>query len=205
MGVFIAINRHYARVRREVDSFAMPRRTTWKHTFVVPVSSLNSISLAALDYARSLTSNVTAVHIVEGEETEEAERFNAEWQRVLPNTDISLVIIESPYRSLIGPLLSYVDALDRQYTDDTITIILPEFLPRSPWEYLLHNQSALRLKAALLFRPNTVVVDMPYHLGRKSAEEAAALQRSPLMSFPWAAILLAATVLAILYFVFLSN
>jgi amino acid transporter len=200
MAVFLAINRHYARVRREVHEFSLPRRTTWKHTFVVPVSSLNSISLSALDYARSLTDNVTAVHIVEGEETEEAEHFNAEWQSLLPNTDISLVIIESPYRSLIGPLLSYVDALDRQHTDDTITIVLPEFLPRSPWEYLLHNQSALRLKASLLFRPNTVVVDMPYHLGRKSAEDAAALQRSPLMSFPWVAILLAAALIALLYF-----
>ena len=90
-------------------------------------------------------------------------------------------------------------------SDDTITIVLPEFLPRSPWEYLLHNQSALRLKAALLFRPNTVVADMPYHLGRKSAQDAAALQRSPLMSLPWAGILLAAVILAVLYFAFLSQ
>jgi amino acid transporter len=204
MGIFLAINRHYARVAREIRAVAMPRRTTWKHTFIVPVSSLNSISLSALDYARSLSSSVTAVHIVEGEETEEAERFHEEWRKVLPNSDISLVIIESPYRSLIGPLLSYVDALDRQYADDTITIVLPEFLPRSPWEYLLHNQSALRLKAALLFRPNTVVADMPYHLGRESAESAAALHRSPLLSLPWAAILLAAIIIAILYFAFLS-
>ena len=61
----------------------------------------------------------------------------------IPTDDIQLVIIESPYRSLIGPLLSYIDALDRQSPDDTVTIVLPEFLPASPWEYLLHNQSAL--------------------------------------------------------------
>lgn len=197
MGIFVAINRHYRRVAQEVAALNMPRKQVYKHTFVVPLSSLNSVSLRALDYARSLSSNVTAVHIVEGEEPEEAEQFNRAWREKMGETDINLVIIESPYRSLIGPLLAYVDALDRQHTDDTITIVLPEFLPARWWEYLLHNQSALRLKAALLFRPNTVVADVPYHLGQSVGGP-----QTFFSSFPWGAIIMLGLVLTLLYFLF---
>lgn len=204
IGIFLAINRHYRRVAQEVSSIVIPRRKEFKHTFVVPLSSLNSVSLEALDYARSLSSNVTAVHIVEGEDAEEAEQFHAEWREQMGDTDINLVIIESPYRSLIGPLLSYIDALDRQYTDDTITIVLPEFLPAKPWEYLLHNQSALRLKAALLFRPNTVVADVPYHLGRNSLTKGG-VPASLATGFPWAAIIVLGIILSLLYYFFVAS
>lgn len=205
MLIFMAINRHYRRVQQEVAAAVIPRRKVYKHTFIVPVSSLNSVSLGALDYARSLSTNVTAVHIVEGEDTEEAERFNREWREEMGETDINLAIIESPYRSLIGPLLSYIDALDQQYSDDTITIVLPEFLPAKPWEYLLHNQSALRLKAALLFRPNTVVVDVPYLLGRNRAAHPGRFGPSMLAEFPWASIVILGLLLGLLYYFFIAR
>jgi hypothetical protein len=146
---------------------------------------------------------VTAIHISEGEDPEEAQRFNQQWKEHFPDSDIKLIIIESPYRSLIGPLLSYIDALGQQYADDIITIVLPETLPAKPWEYLLHNQSALRLKAALLFRPNTVVVDVPYLLGRGRGIGAAAgaATSSPMAAIPWGMILaLAAIAFAVYYF-----
>ena len=76
---------------------------------------------------------------------------------------IPLAIVESPYRVLIAPLLAYLDALDRQDPGRTTTVVLSEFVPRHLWEYPLHNQSALRLKLRLFFRPNTAVVDVPYH------------------------------------------
>ena len=200
MGLFLAINRHYARVAAEVEAAPVPTQPkSYKHTFIVPVASLNAVSMSALAYARSLSKNVAAVHISEGEDPEEAQQFNEEWKRLYPDTDINLVIIESPYRSLIGPLLAYIDALDAQWGDDTITIVLPETIPAKPWEYLLHNQSALRLKAALLFRPNTVVADVPYLLGRDST--GAVRNRSALASVPWGTILfLLAVVAALLYF-----
>lgn len=81
-------------------------------------------------------------------------------------TTIPLVIIESPYRSLVGPLLTYLDEIDKQRPDDTLTVVLPEYVPRHWWEQILHNQTALRIKAALLFRPGTVVISVPYHLSR---------------------------------------
>lgn len=198
MAFFLSINRHYKRVAQEVLELDLPRRKEYKHTFVVPLSSLNSVSLSALDYARSLSTNVTAVHIVEGEDVEEAEHFNKMWREKMGETDINLVIIESPYRSLIGPLLAYVDALDRQHSDDTITIVLPEFLPAKWWEYLLHNQSALRLKAALLFRPNTVVADVPYLLGRGNTRP-----QSFAASFPWGTLIMLGILVALIYYFFL--
>jgi hypothetical protein len=201
IALFLAINRHYARVSKEVTAVEVVSPATYKHTFIVPVSSLNQVSLAALAYARSLNKNVTAVHIVEGEDVEEAERFRQEWDRLLPDSDINLVIIESPYRSLIGPLLHYIDARDRQIPDDTITIVLPEVLPSRFWEYLLHNQSALRLKAALLFRSNTVVADMPYILGNQRG----AARRSTVASIPWGAIMALVIVLGVVYLLFFQR
>jgi hypothetical protein len=78
----------------------------------------------------------------------------------------NLVIIESPYRSLVGPLMAYLDSMRVENPDDTILIVLPEFVPSRWWEHLLHNQTAFVLKAALLFRPGIVVADVPYHIRR---------------------------------------
>jgi hypothetical protein len=79
---------------------------------------------------------------------------------------VPLEVIESPYRSLVRPLLAYIDLIDKQVRDDTLIIVLPEMVATHWWHQLLHNQTALRLKAALLFRPGTVVVNVPYHLQR---------------------------------------
>jgi amino acid transporter len=194
MALFLAVNRHYERVKREIAAADEAAPETFKHTFIVPVASLSGIALRALSYARSLSANVTAVHIVESEESEEAEDFNRQWNERLPGTDIQLVIIDSPYRSLIGPLLAYIDALDQQQPDDTITVILPEVIPAKPWEYLLHNQSALRLKARLLFRPNTVVADIPHLLGRGSGAKQ--------ITFPWFGLITLLVIAFLAYIIF---
>ena len=73
-------------------------------------------------------------------------------------------MIESPFRSLSGPLLSYIRAVARANPEDTIVVVLPELIPGRWWEHLLHNQTALRLKASLLFQPGVIVADVPYHL-----------------------------------------
>jgi amino acid transporter len=199
IALFLAINRHYRRVRQEFDAMPVVTRE-YKHTFIVPIAQMNSVAVGALHYARSLSPNVTAVHVAEGEDPEEAEEFNRQWREKFPDTDINLVIIESPYRSLVGPLLSYIDAIDRQDPNDTISVVLPEFLPARPWEYLLHNQSALRLKTMLLFRPNTAVTNLPYRLGRQEGRE---MQRSFLGHFPWAPLLALLGLLALLFYLLL--
>ncbi|MDQ3854878.1 MAG: hypothetical protein M3281_00615, partial [Chloroflexota bacterium] len=128
-------------------------------------------ALQSLAYAQSLTDNVTAVHVTQDDE--EADAFRQRWLAKYGSLD-GLVIIESPYRSLVSPLLAYIDAVDsRRHPGDTITVVLPEFVARHWWEHLLHNQTALRLKAALLFRPGTVMISVPYHLGGKRGSSAA--------------------------------
>jgi hypothetical protein len=79
---------------------------------------------------------------------------------------VPLVILTSPYRSLLRPLLDYLDQIRSRGDDQMVTIVLPEFLPRHWWQHVLHNQTALLVKGALLFRKNTVVADVPYHLQR---------------------------------------
>jgi amino acid transporter len=160
--MFKAINRHYTKAAGELAAQTPLDPEEIRHTVIVPIASVNRIARQTLAYARSISHNVTAVHVTDDEA--EIERMKREWKEL--NTDIPLVIIESPYRALVGPLLKYIDEVDKQRTGDTITVVLPEFLARHWWEHILHNQSALRIKAALLFRPGTVVTSVPYHLER---------------------------------------
>lgn len=199
--MFLAINRHYKRVSAEIADTSSETTTEFQHTFIVPMSNLNPVAMSALNYARSLSKNVTAVHITEGDDESDAEAFREEWYKKVTDPDVSLVIIESPYRSLLGPLLHFIDTLDQQYANDTITIVLPEVLPSKWWEYLLHNQSALRLKAALLFRPNTVVADMPYVLGRNRG----VIRRSGFAVVPWGPIITLLGLLALVYLFFFKR
>jgi amino acid transporter len=163
--MFRAIHRHYANAAGELAAQTPLDPSDIEHTVVVPISAVNRVARQTLAYARSISPNVTAVHITDDEA--EIERMRADWEAM--GSDIPLVIIESPYRNLVGPLLAYIDELDRQRPDDTLTIVLPEFIARKWWEQVLHNQTALRIKAALLFRPGTVVTSVPYHLERRGA------------------------------------
>jgi hypothetical protein len=127
---------------------------------LMPVDELNQAVLHTLEFARTLSDNVTAVHITD--ELEDGEALRERWERTVPDTPI--VIIESPYRSFVAPMLTYVDAIDKADPGAYITVVLPEFVPAHVWEGWLHNQSAGRLKRALRNRRNTVVISVPYHL-----------------------------------------
>jgi amino acid transporter len=164
--LFRAIHRHYDSAAGELAAQTPLDPGEISHTVVVPIAAVNRIARQTLAYACSIADNVTAVHVTDDEA--EIERMRDAWTAL--GTDVPLVIIESPYRSLVGPLLSYIDEIDRQRPDDTLTIVLPEFIARHWWEQILHNQTALRIKAALLFRPGTVVTSVPYHLERHHAK-----------------------------------
>ncbi len=156
------IHRHYELTKRELAVLTPLDPADIHHTVIVPIANLNRVARQTLAYARSISDNVTAIHISDDETS--IDEVKKAWAEL--GTDIQLLIIESPYRSLIGPLLSYLDEVNVQRPNDTVTVVLPEFLARHWWEHLLHNQSALRIKAALLFRPGTVVTSVPYHLER---------------------------------------
>jgi amino acid transporter len=167
--MFKAINRHYERAAGELAAQTPLDPDEIAHTVIVPVAAVNRVARQTLAYARSISSNVTAVHITD--EEAEIDKMRTAWEAL--DTNIPLVIIESPYRNLVGPLLSYLDEVDRQRPEDTLTVVLPEFVARHWWEQVLHNQTALRIKAALLFRPGTVVTSVPYHLERRGTKQAA--------------------------------
>ncbi len=127
---------------------------------VVPVARLDRQALRALAFARSISPEVVAVHVAD--DPEEAEQLRRRWEQA--GLKVPLEIVYSPYRALIGPLLAYIDALDKLDPGRPVTVVLSEYVPKHLWEFLLHNQTALRLKLRLFFRPNTIVIDVPYHL-----------------------------------------
>ena len=128
-------------------------------TVIVPVDEINRAVLRTMAYARTLSSNATAVHVTD--ERESADALRRQWEQSVP--DVPLVVVESPYRSLVEPIIAYIEALDRTQPNQMVTVVLPEFVPKRFWQRFLHNQLSTRLKKALIDRHNTVVVDVPYH------------------------------------------
>ncbi len=164
--LFTRVHRHYQAVAREIDTMTPDtplRPEDIKHTVLVPIAALNRPALQTLAYARSITGHVIAVYIANG--AEDAARMRATWDAWDDGAQAPLTIVDSPYRTIVGPLLAYIDEVDAEDPFDTLTVVLPEFVPAHWWDNLLHNQTALRIKGALLFRPGTVVTSVPYHLG----------------------------------------
>jgi amino acid transporter len=159
-----AINAHYISVADELaiegPGATIPEAPT--PIVLVPVPNLNRATLQTLSFANSISEDVTALFVTD--DLEEAAGFRKKWSQW--EGDTPLVVLESPYRALTAPLLAYIDAQRERHPNRTILVVLGEFVPRHWWEWLLHGQAALRLKAALFFRKNVVVADVPYHLTR---------------------------------------
>ncbi len=162
--LFLRIHRHYEEAEQELVVSSLPTPLgAITHIVLVPISGITRPVLTALQYARSLSPTVRAVYVsTDAAATQQIESLWKPW-----NPGIDLVILESPYRSIVGPLLEYIDQVQKKerYTS-LVTVVLPEFVPRRWWHHLLHNQTALLLKGALLFRKDVVVMSVPYHLHR---------------------------------------
>ncbi len=160
--LFFAIHRHYLELSADLslDHNGPPARVR-RHRVIVPVSSVHRGTLAALRYARTLSNDVTAVHV--SLDAEEGRRQIELWSSWGEGT--RLVILESPYRMLLEPLLGYIEELaGKRQPGETITIIVPQFVPVRRWHNLLHAQTALFLRLALLFKPGIVITNVPYHM-----------------------------------------
>jgi amino acid transporter len=158
--LLLAIHTHYTQVQDALvlDRLDEPLSPTRPPVVIVPVGRLDKAAAQAVSFARSISPTVKAVHIATSEES--ADEFRQRWEHW--SGRVPLDIIESPYRALVSPLLRYIDSIDRR-DDRPITVVLASFVPHSWWEWLLHSQNSLRLKGSLLFRPNTIVIDVPYH------------------------------------------
>jgi hypothetical protein len=165
ISLFLAIHRHYGQVARQLSvEGCETERPTPAHMVLVLIGDVHRGVLRAIDYARALSPNARAVYIeIDPEATRRLEERWGKWGSRMP-----LVVVRSPYRSVVGPFLGYLDHLQQQLRqqdpNSLITIILPEFIPGRWWQHLLHNQTALLIKGALLFRRDVVVVDVPFHL-----------------------------------------
>jgi len=158
--LFKKIHQHYdeACVMTRLPERPTPDRT-FQHAIVVPIARLDRPAVRALDYARGLAPNVTAVHVAVDEK--HADDLEARWETW--GQGIPLIMVESPYRTLTRPLLRFITEVKRAQGADILTVVLPEYIPDSWWEHFLHNQAALMLKLSLLFAPGFVVVSVPCH------------------------------------------
>jgi hypothetical protein len=173
----MAIKRHYDRVARVLEITPAPTRPeAINHTVVVLVGRIHRGVLKALSYARSLRpQHIVAVYVSFDEE--DREEIEKQWRAF--EIDVPLEIVYSPYRELVGPVERYIDELDNRWVNDTVTVVIPEFVVGKWYEHVLHNQSALFLKGKLLFREGTVVTSVPYHVPVEGEEDGEDGEVSP--------------------------
>ena len=163
MWVFRKIKRHYISVARQLilpespQAFSQP---VIEHTVVVLVSSLHRGTLPALRYARTISSRIEAIHVeLRPDLSKRLVDAWDDWGQGVP-----LTVLKSNYRSVIQPLMEYIEEVDDRHPDDMVTVIIPEFVTKKFWHNILHNQSSLLIKAMLAFRPNKVVTSVRYFL-----------------------------------------
>ena len=167
VGVMTFIHRQYEGQEKElhVREDLVIEGAHREQRVVVPVNGINRAVVQAVIFGQTLATDVRAVYVTE--DPEAGEQLRKRWERQFPG--VPLVIVESPYRALIGPVTAYLDVLDLAWPPDKpapITIVvLPEYVARHWWDRLLYNQSAKRLKAALVGREHTVIADVPYRRG----------------------------------------
>jgi amino acid transporter len=162
VALFRITRAHYDGVAAQLTLRGWHSRRPRHNRVVVPISGLQRAVAEALDYASTLSPDVRVVYVnVDPAATEQLTRsWNDEGQ------GLPLVVLESPYRSLMEPLLEYIEQLHARHPGDYVTVVLPEFVPAKWWHHLFHNQRALLIKGALLFQPDTVVTSVPFHLRR---------------------------------------
>ncbi len=133
-----------------------------KHVVVLPISGLHKGVIDALKYAKSIAADVRVVYV--DLDNAMTDRLVQQWEKL--DTGLRLVVLPSPYRSVVQPILEYVESVDREAHDDMLTVVIPEFVTARWWESIYHNQTAFLIRAALLFQKGKVVTSVRYHLSR---------------------------------------
>ncbi len=159
--VFFQIHKHYRTLAKKLslDTFGAPTRMR-RNRIVLPIGGVHRGTLHALNYARALSDDVTAVHIALDQSEED--KVRAKWETW--GDGVRLVIIPSPYRALIEPMIQYIrEVAAQRQAGDMLTVVVPEFLPERPWQNLLHMQTVFTLRLGLLGLRNIVIIEVPYH------------------------------------------
>jgi hypothetical protein len=160
VATFFSIHHHYKSLAKKLslENYNTPMRVA-HHKVIVLVAGVHRGSLAALAYARSLSADVTAVHV--SIDPQEAQRVVDKWNQYGEGT--RLVVLDSPYRLFIEPVMAFIEGLlKNRQPSEVLTVVVPQFVPSHWWENLLHNQTALMLRFALLFKRGLVILEVPY-------------------------------------------
>lgn len=155
---------HYRKVGVQLafDDEDIDLKRPIKHVVVLPISGLHRGVIDAIKYSKSIAADVRVVYV--NLDPGATERLEQQWQKL--DTGLQLVVLPSPYRSVVQPILEYVDSVDRESHDDMLTVVIPEFVTARWWESIYHNQTAFLIRAALLFQRGKVVTSVRYHLSR---------------------------------------
>jgi len=157
----IRIHAHYLSVAEQLSAACLTTEAAFTHhTVIIPVSGTHRAVLNAIKYAKAISQDVSAVYV--SLDPIKTEKDMAKWD--VNCMGVQLTILESPYRSVIEPLLDYIEKVRDEYPDGIITVVLPEFVPKKWWHHLLHNQTALLIKGILLFKKGVVSTSVPLHL-----------------------------------------
>lgn len=156
------IHRHYQRFAEEVRFRGQSPLMFLHHSVIVPVNQITQATAAALVYATAISEDVRAVYVET--DPEATARMREQWEAW--DIGVPLVVVPSPYRSVLKPLVAYVDTVMASDETDLVSVVVPEIVPRRWWEHLLHNKTALYIRTAFLFRPNVVVIAVPFLIGR---------------------------------------
>lgn len=156
------VHEHYLSVAEQLslENSTANDRQYEHHSVIVPISGMQKAVMNAVKYAKALSQDVVALYV--GIDPAETEKLRAKWDN--HGTGVRLVILDSPYRSIIEPLVDYIDMIRDKYKKGVITVVLPEFVPSKWWHHLLHNQTALFIKGILLFKKGVVSTSVPFHL-----------------------------------------
>ncbi len=160
--IFYSINRHYTHLASHLTLESVePHPPISRHRVILAISGVHQGTLAALRYARTLSDDITAVHV--SIDKTESEKIKRKWD--IWGEGIRLVILDSPYRLFLEPMLQYIEDLDtHRNPNEIITIVVPQFIPRHWWTNYLHTRTADALRSALFFMKNIVITDVPYQI-----------------------------------------
>jgi amino acid transporter len=159
--LLLTIHRHYVRFAEEIRFTGQSPIMPLHHTVIVPVSSINKAVAGALVYATTISDEVEAVYVEN--EIQRTQQLEKEWDAW--DIGVPLVVLASPYRSVLRPLVDHVENLRMLSPGELVTVVVPEVVPKNWWEHLLHNKTALYIRTAFMFKPNVVVTAVPYLLG----------------------------------------
>jgi hypothetical protein len=162
VAVLFSIHLHYRQLAKDLSLEHFPGELpASRHRVILPIGGVHRGSLSALRYANTLSDDITAVHV--SIDPVETEKIQKKWEMWGEGT--RLVILESPYRLLLEPLLQYVEDIhEHRQPNDVITIVVPQFIPKHWWTNFLHTRTADLLRKVLLNRPQIVVTEVPYHV-----------------------------------------